>query len=58
MALRLKYAGVNPSLIVMDLLPKRAIESCFWELEENETMLILTVPSLVNQIYELLQKTD
>ncbi len=56
MALRLKYANVNPSFIIMDLLVKRAIESCFWELEENESMLILTVPSLAEDVYEVLEK--
>ena len=56
MALRLKYAGLNPCLIVMDNSIKNSIKCCFWELEENEKMLILTVPSLVHEIYKTLLK--
>ena len=56
MALRLKYANVNPSLIVMEGSIKNAIQCCYWELEKNETMLILTTPSLVDFIYETLKK--
>lgn len=56
MALRLKYANVNPSLIVMDGSIKNAIQCCYWELEKNEKMLILTTPSLVDSIYDILKK--
>ena len=56
MALRLKYSKVNPSLIVMEGSIKNAIQCCFWELEKNETMLILTVPSALDSIYEILKK--
>lgn len=55
-ALRLKYANVNPSLIIMEGSVKNAIQCCLWELEKNETMLILTAPSLVDEIYEILKK--
>ena len=50
MALRLKYSNVNPCLIVMDNNVKSAIQCCFYELEQNETMLILTVPSLLDEV--------
>lgn len=56
MALRLKYAHVNPSLIVMDASVKNAIQCCYWELEKNESMLILTTPSLIDYIYDILKK--
>lgn len=56
MALRLKYANVNPSLIIMDASIKNAIQCCYWDLEQNEQMLIITVPSLVDEIYEILKK--
>lgn len=55
MALRLKYADVNPSLISMDNNIKSAFEYCFYELEKNESMLILTVPSLINEVYKVLK---
>lgn len=51
MALRIKYSGVNPSLMIMDSSVKNAIQCCYWELEKNETMLILTTPSLIEDIY-------
>ncbi len=51
MALRLKYSGINPCLIVMDSSVKRAINCCYYELEENETMLILASPSLEDEVY-------
>lgn len=56
MALRIKYANVNPSLIIMDGSIRNAIQCCYWELENDETMLILTTPSLVDEIYEILKK--
>ena len=56
MALRLKYANVNPSLIVMEGSVRNAIQCCYWELEKNETMLILTTPSLVDEVYDILKK--
>ena len=56
MALRLKYAKVNPSLIVMDQSINHAIECCFWDLEEGENMLIITTPSLVNDVKSAIKK--
>ena len=56
MALRLKNAGVNPCLIIMDGDIKSAIECCYYDLEEDDTMLILTVPSLITDIYKILKK--
>lgn len=56
MALRLKYANVNPNLIVMDNSIKNAIKCCYWDLEKNETMLIISTPSLIGEIYDILKK--
>ncbi len=56
MALRLKYAGVNPGLIIMDSDIKNAIECCYYDLEKNENMLILASPSLIDEIYKILKK--
>ena len=56
MALRLKYANVNPSLIVMEGSIRNAIQCCYWELEKDETMLIIATPSLIDNIYEILKK--
>ncbi len=56
MALRLKYAGVNPSLIVMDQLVSHAVECCFWDLEENENMLIISTPSLIKDVEAAVKK--
>lgn len=56
MALRLKYAGINPCLIVMDGSIKNAIKCCYWELEEHENMMILTTPSLIDEVYDALKK--
>ena len=56
MALRLKYAHVNPTLIVMDASVKNSIQCCYWELEKNENMLILTTPSLIDSIYSILKR--
>ena len=53
MALRLKYAQVNPCLMVMDSNIKSAIDCCYYELEKNETMLILTTPSEIDKIYDI-----
>ncbi len=55
MALRLKYAGVNPSLISMDNQIKNSINSCYWALEKNEEMLILSVPSMIDEVYKFLK---
>ena len=54
MALRLKYAQVNPCLMVMDPNIKSAIDCCYYELEKNETMLILATPSDIDRIYEII----
>lgn len=54
MALRLKYANVNPSLIIMDSSIKRAIECCYYDLEDKESMLIVSSPSLIDEIYGVL----
>ena len=56
MALRLKYAGVNPALISMDVSVKNAVKCCFYELEENERMLIFATPSVLSEVYEILDK--
>ena len=56
MALRLKYANVNPSLIVMDASVRNAIQCCYWDVDKNETMLILTTPSLIDTVYDILKK--
>jgi len=56
MALRLKYSGVNPCLIVIDLSVENAIECCYWDLENNEDMLIITTPSLINIIDKTIKK--
>ena len=56
MALRLKYSNVNPSLIVMDQSISHALECCFWDLDENENMLIIVTPSLVQNIYTAIKK--
>ena len=56
MALRLKQAGVNPSLIIMEGSLKNAINCCYWELEKHENMMIISTPSLTNEIYDILKK--
>jgi len=56
MALRIKYAGVNPSLIVMDQTISHAIECCRWDLDDNENMLIITTPSLINCVEAAVKK--
>ena len=56
MTLRIKYAGVNPSLISMDTSVKNSVKCCFYELEKNERMIIFTTPSLVDDIYRILYK--
>ena len=56
MALRLKYAGVNPCLIIMDNSIKNSVKCCYWEAEENENIIIFAVPSAVNEIYGTLLK--
>ena len=56
MALRLKYANVNPSLIVMDQSINHAIECCYWDLEEDENMLIVTTPSLIKEVKTAIKK--
>lgn len=53
MALRLKYAGVNPSSMIMDSSIKNALSACYLELEEDETMFVLTTPSLVDEVYKV-----
>jgi len=56
MALRIKYGGVNPALISMDISIKNAVKCCFYELERNEKMLILATPSTISDIYRILEK--
>jgi len=56
MALRIKYSGVNPTLISMDTSLKDAIKCCFYELEDNERMIIFVTPSLVDEVYRILDK--
>lgn len=55
-ALKLKYSGINPSLIVIDASVKNTIECCYWELEENEYMLVLATPSLKDDICNIFRK--
>ena len=56
MALRLKYANINPTLIIMDGSLRNALQCCYWELEKNENMLVLTTPSLVESVYDIFKK--
>lgn len=56
MALRLKYAHVNPSLIVMDQSISHAIECCYWDLEEGENMLVIASPSMVKDVENAVKK--
>ena len=56
MALRLKYSGVNPTLIVMDQSISHAIECCFWDLDEGESMFIITTESIVNEVKNSIKK--
>ena len=56
MALRLKYAGVNPSLIIMEQSVSHAIECCFWDLTEGENMLIILTPSLIDSVEGAVKK--
>lgn len=56
MALRLKYAGVNPSLINMEENIKTALICALYDLRENENLLILTVPSLMDEVVDILEK--
>lgn len=55
-ALRLKYAGLNPCLLTTDHIIKNSIECCFWELEKEENMLILATPSTIDEIYKIIKK--
>ena len=56
MALRMKYAGINPSLISMNDSIKNSVKCCFYELEQGERMIIFASPSLINDIYNILDK--
>lgn len=56
MALRLKYAGINPCFLVMDGLIKSAVKTCLYELEQKEEMIIFTTPSNIDEIYSVLNK--
>ncbi len=56
LALKLKYSGINPVLMIIDSSFKNAIECCYWELEEKEDMVIIATPSCANEIYKLLKK--
>lgn len=53
MALRLKYANINPCLLVMDGSIKSAVKTCLYELEEKEEMIIFATPSCINEIYNI-----
>ena len=55
MALRLKYAGVNPCLIVMDNSIKNTIKSCYWDTEEDANIIIFATPSVLDEIYRTLK---
>ena len=56
MALRLKYAGVNPCLLIMDGSVKSAVRTCLYELEEKEELIIFVVPSEIKEVYSVLNK--
>ena len=56
MALRLKYAGVNPCLIIMDNSIKNTLKSCYWEAEEDENIVVFCTPSVVDEVYKTLLK--
>ena len=56
MALRIKYSGVNPCLMIMDSNVKSTVECCFYDLESNENMLVLTTPSLVDEVYSAIKR--
>ncbi len=56
MALRLKYANVNPNLIVMDSNVKNALNCCFWELDDDEQMIVFSTPYLIKEVEEVLNK--
>lgn len=56
MALKLKYSGVNPCYMLVDSKIKSAINCCYWDLEENENMLILLTPSLEDKVFNILKK--
>ena len=58
MALRLKYAGVNPCLIIMHLSVKSAIECCYFDADKEEEILILTVPSLIKSVKQALKQIN
>ena len=55
MALRLKYAGVNPCLIIMDNSVKNAIKTCYWDAEEDENIIIFATPSTLDEVYRTLK---
>lgn len=56
MALKIKYSNVNPTLIIMEESIKTALKCCFYELKENEDMLILTCPSKIKEIKDIIGK--
>ena len=56
MALRLKYAGVNPCLLIMDGSVKSAVRTCLYELEEKEELIIFVVPSEIKEVYSVVNK--
>ncbi len=58
MALRLKYAGVNPCLITMEQNIKSALTCCYFELRESENMLVLATPSNMKEIVEVLKNNN
>ena len=55
MALRLKYAGINPCLIIMDNSIKNTIKSCYWDAEEDEKIIIFATPSTLDEVYRILK---
>jgi len=58
MALRLKYAGVNPCLIIMNLSVKSAIECCYFDLDKDENILVLTVPSKIKSVFQAIKQIN
>ncbi|MBR1618131.1 DUF1727 domain-containing protein [bacterium] len=57
LALCLKYEGVNTNRIVIEENLQNAIDLCHYELDQNETMLILTSPCFLQKIYTTLNNS-
>ena len=55
MALKLKYSGINPCLMVMDNNIQSSVSCCAYELEKRENMLVLATPSALKDVYSALK---